>query len=189
MELSNHNYVEIGINSLKEAYFVQRELLEKGTIGEIMGENEQGDHASKGDVESEKAVTNYLRQQRFPCRVISEEHGSADIVKNSNYLVVLDGIDGSGGLVANPRSRCGTMLAIADNLNPTYDQFIFGGITEFITERIMYALKDQGVFLIESPGEHENVRNIKNQNKKTTLGPNTRIYIDAPNFWENMILV
>lgn len=183
MKSNNYDHVEIGINSLKEAYFIQRELLEKKTIGSIIGENEQGDQASKGDVDSEKAVINYLRRQRFPCRVISEEHGLVDIVENPSYLVVLDGIDGSGGLVINSRSRCGTMLAIADNINPTYDQFIFGGITEFITERIMYALKDQGVFLIESPGEHENVRKIKKQIKKIILDSNTKIYVDAPQFW------
>ena len=93
------------------------------------------------------------QSKKFPVRIISEEHGQIDIVNNPAYLAVLDGIDGSSGLVSNPRSRCGTMLAIADNLNPVYDDFIFSGITEFITNKIVYAAKNKGVYLVQNPGK------------------------------------
>ncbi len=151
---------EIGFNSLKQAYYVQRELLEQGTIAQLVLKGTGEDKATKGDWESEEAVINYLKREIFPGRIISEEHGQIDVIKNPQYLAILDGIDGSSALVKDPNTRCGTILTISDKLNPTYDHFIFSGITEYITKRIVYGVKRKGVWLVENLDENETMRKL-----------------------------
>lgn len=117
----------------------------------------------------------------MPIRIISEEHGKIDLVKESElkYLAVLDGFDGSSGLAVNPRARGGTMLAIADNLNPKYDDFIFGGLTDFSTGKIVYAIKGQGVFLLKNIEESCRVEKIKTERSKQIK----KIYLDSKQFY------
>ncbi len=151
---------EIGFNSLKQAYYVQRKLLEEGTIGNLVSVGKGEDKATEGDWESEEAVINYLKKQNFPGRINSEEHGQINL--GGDYLAILDGIDGSNALVKDPHSRCGTILTIAENLNPKYDDFIFSGITEYVTNRIGYGIKGKEVWLIENPGENEKKTKLLN---------------------------
>lgn len=65
----------IGVEALKKAYFTQRRLLEEEAIGDLVRTNVQGDRGTRGDIESEKSVINFLRNEEFPIRLIAEEHG------------------------------------------------------------------------------------------------------------------
>jgi fructose-1,6-bisphosphatase/inositol monophosphatase family enzyme len=96
-----------------------------------------------------------LADKNLPLRIIAEEHGIVDLNENLEYLMVLDGVDGSSALVKNPYSKCGTMMSIADNLSPNYDNFVFAGITEYATNKIVYGIKNEGVHAIENPGENK----------------------------------
>lgn len=102
-------------------------------------------------------------------RIISEEHGKIDVVKNPKYLAVLDGIDGSSALVKDSSSKCGTIISIANNLSPNYKDFIFAGITEFITNKIIYGIKGEGVFVIENAQNNNLARKIPKFKNKSSF--------------------
>jgi len=163
--MEQQEITEICVNALKEAYFTQRRLLEDRTIAD-RAESHGEDQATKGDWESEEAVIKYLKDKEFPGRIIAEEHGEINVVKDPKYLAILDGIDGSSALVDNIESRCGTILTISDNLNPTYNDFIFSGITEYITDRICYGIKGNGVWMIDDVGENEKERRLPKFHEK-----------------------
>lgn len=171
---------EIGVSALRAAYSTQRRLLEEGGIGDLVGrDNKGGDQSTRGDLESEKAVINYFRKEKFPIRLIAEEHGEIDITPNPKYLGILDGIDGSSGLAANPRSRCGTMLAITDNFDPRYEDFIFAGLTEFVTEKILYAVKGRGTVLLYDLEGKSSDLNYGRYGRPNKISENTRMYVDS----------
>ncbi|MBI4149345.1 hypothetical protein HY491_02775 [Candidatus Woesearchaeota archaeon] len=169
------DYTAIGLAALQKAYARQLELLADGTINGFVKTNSQGDRAMVGDIESESVVIDYLKEQKFPCRIIAEEHRTINLAPSPQYLVILDGIDGSSGMRANPKSRCGTIIAIAPNLNPRYNEFIFAGITEFATRRIVYAIKGKGAYLLQA----ETARRIMRQPHHGQL----RIEVDNPQHW------
>ncbi|MBS3080487.1 hypothetical protein J4221_03375 [Candidatus Pacearchaeota archaeon] len=168
----------IAVNALREAYFTQRKLFEDGTIAEYVSKGKGEDKATRGDWESEEVVINYLTEEKFPGRVNTEEHGQQDIIENPEYLVLDDGIDGSSQMVKNPNTRCGTILTIANKLAPRYKNFIFAGITEYISERIVYCVKNKGVFTIEHPGYNEQIIEIPPFAKKD-FSEKTKVMVDC----------
>ncbi len=170
---------EIGFQSLKRAYLLQRKLMERGDIGEIVERNNDGgDRSTKGDLESEEAVIDFLKEEKFPIKLISEEHGVINITDNPRYLGVLDGFDGSSGLAANPRARGGTMLAIADTLNPRYEDFIFSGLTEPTSEKILYAEKERGATFLQRLENTTSITHLEKRNLHR-LNPKTKMYVDS----------
>ena len=169
--------IGIGKRALHKAYLLQVRLMKDGTAGEILSKNAQGDKSTRADLESEIEAIKVFKDANAPVRIIAEEHGLVDIVENPRYLAVLDGVDGSSGLVANPRSRCGTMLAIASTLDPKYNEFFFGGITEFSTNRIFYGIIGEGTFLVNDPNKMDDVSRIhRREIKKFDRG--IRIHVD-----------
>ncbi len=171
----------IGIEALRNAYSIQKKLSEEGIINEFSYKGNGTDKALKGDWESEEVVIETFKQTKFPVRIISEEHGQIDIVRNPLYLAVLDGFDGSSGLKMNLRARGGTMLSIATNLNPNYSDFILGGLTEFCQDKILYAIKNQGAFLIDTKNESTEEVEIK---KRESFRNKSPIHLDDPSLYE-----
>jgi myo-inositol-1(or 4)-monophosphatase len=173
MAININKLREVAINSLHESYKVHENL---GMAGEeIINKNQFGDTAVKADIECEKIVINYLKKQKVPIRIISEEHGTTDLCDEPIYLGILDGIDGSKVYKENRgKGRYGTMLGIFNNLDPIYNDYIFGGIMEHFTNRLFYSMKDQGCFVIENNKDKKiEVSNCSN------LDSNTRIYADT----------
>ncbi len=170
-----------GIKSLRDAYFTQLGLASQGTIGEKISRNYGKDISLKGDWESEEVVIGCFKDSGLPIRIISEEHGQIDLTKESKlkYLAVLDGFDGSSGLAKNSWARGGTMLAIANNLNPKYEDFIFGGLTDFSTGKIIYAIKGEGVFLLKEIEENCRRERIEIERPKQIK----KIYLDDKTFY------
>ncbi|MEK6914065.1 MAG: hypothetical protein AABW83_00285 [Nanoarchaeota archaeon] len=166
------------INSLKLAYSIQRKLLKEKTIAELVTVGRGEDRATKGDWESEEVIIRYLKERNLLLRIIAEEHGTIDIVKNPEYLMVLDGIDGSSALVKDPNSKCGTIISIADNLNPIYNDFVFAGITEYASKKIFYGIKNNGVYVIENPGENELEKKLPKFNDKN-FSENISVMVDC----------
>ncbi len=177
---------QIGLVALEAAYKKQIELSESGKIGEKIKKGTGGDISLRGDIESEAEVIRILRENNFPALVYAEEHSAWEPMKigkeNPEYLVVIDGFDGSSALAKNPKARGGTMLAIANTLNPKYSDFIFGGITDFSTNRIIYGMKINGTFLRTYKRDLQNTKQLEKLREKH-FGPDTRIYLDDPKYW------
>lgn len=163
---------ETVVKSLLEAFNVHELLGEKGQ--ELMQKNQFGETALRMDIEAEGAILDFLRKQKIPIRVISEEHGITEIGDNPQYLGVLDGLDGSGVYKkARGKGRYGTMFGIFKSLDPTYDDYIASGIMEHSTGRLFIASKNSGAFIVRN-----NETLPIHAEQKTELDKNMKIYID-----------
>jgi fructose-1,6-bisphosphatase/inositol monophosphatase family enzyme len=171
----------IGYISLIRALEIQKFLQSQGTIRDKIKIGCGEDTALRGDIDSEETVINFFKEIKFPTRVYAEEHGVIDITKKPRFLTIIDGIDGSSGLASDINARCGTILAIAPNLNPIYSDFIFAGITEFSTDRILYAssLFQEEVKLRLSIQRTDSIKKQNRLSKRTGS-----IYVDDPILWE-----
>ncbi len=167
---------KISITALNRAYKIHQELGAKGE--ELVEKNQFGDTALRVDIEAEKAVINTLKEAEVPIRIISEEHGITNIGGNPIYLGILDGLDGSDVYKKERgKGRYGTMLGIFSNLDPEYNDYIFSGVMEHSKNKLFYATKGNGSFVIENDKKTP----IKCSNCKT-LDKRTRIYIDE--YWD-----
>jgi len=160
------------IKSLAEAFKVHESLGASGE--ELLEKNQFGETALRVDIESEKAILNYLRELNFPIKVVSEEHGVTEIGNNPQYLGVLDGLDGSSVYKKERGTgRYSTMFGIFKTADPTYDDYMASGIMEHSTGRLFIASKNAGAYIIldgESTPIHSDAR--------TELDPNMTINID-----------
>lgn len=156
--IQNVDFEKIGIAALEAAKAVHDNLGADGaqyrinpTNGEIM-RNKYGDPQLEGDYEAEKAVIQALHDTGLPWLILSEEHD--DIVTkpgtNPQYLAVLDGMDGSKAYAdlqngnnnyPDINKRYGTMLALAGKIDPTYEEFEFGGVYEHALDKLVYGIR------------------------------------------------
>ena len=163
---------EIVVNALTEANRTHDELGVRGL--EEIEKNRFGDVALRVDVEAEESVIDVLREEGLPIRIISEEHGTLDLVKDPIYLGLLDGIDGTRVYKeARGRGRYGTMFGILSNLDPRYSDYLASGVVEHSTKRLFFASKDGGSFLM---GRRKTLPIYCSGT--TQLDPQTRIYVD-----------
>jgi len=167
----------IGLDAIKAAYEKQVELSEEGTIGLKVSKGAGGDTSLKGDIESEQEVIKVLEKNNFPAIVYAEEHGIVKLSTDPKYLIVIDGFDGSSALAKNAKARGGTMLTIYSNLNPKYEDAIFGGITDFSTRRILIG-SEEGVYLNKS-GAMKRLERLPVKH----LGPHIKMHLDDPKYW------
>lgn len=126
--------------ALQDAFRVYHYLGEEGKEP-INGKNQFGDQPIKADFFSELAIINIFKLHKAPVRFLSEEHGMVDITKAPEYLFVMDGIDGSDVLKFPERRNnkdYGTMLAGFSNLNPKYDDVLYGGIMMHRTKELYF---------------------------------------------------
>jgi fructose-1,6-bisphosphatase/inositol monophosphatase family enzyme len=163
---------KIAISSLKKAHIRHDDL---GATGlEPISKNQFGDMTLLGDWEMEETVIKELKDEGFPARIKTEEHGIIDLVENPLYLVLADGIDGTGLYKkGRGKERYGTMIGIFSSLDPTYDDYIFSGIMQHATNKLFFATKGGGSFVSEGKKERP-----LSCSKKTELDKETRIYID-----------
>lgn len=163
---------EIGILALQDSYGTYQKLGEQGR--KKTQRNRFGEMALKADYECEENVIRTLKKFKLPIRVLSEEHGIMNLHKNPRYLGVLDGLDGSGVYERlGNKGRYGTMFAIFTGTNPSYSDYLFAGIMEHPLNRLFFAYKNKGVFLIEN-GKLSKLKNIT----KKRLTKNSVIYVD-----------
>jgi len=154
------------IMSLKEAFKIHESLGASGE--ELLEKNQFGETALRVDIESEKAILDFLRKQNLPIKVVSEEHGVTEIGNNPQYLGVLDGLDGSSVYKKERGTgRYGTMFSIFKSADPTYDDYIASGIMEHSTGRLFIASKNGGASIIhneETTPIHTDTRTELDQN-------------------------
>lgn len=140
---------QISLSALLEAHRIHNNLGVKGT--ENVKKNQHGETATRGDTEAEKAIITVLKQFEIPIVIFSEEHGKVNISENPRYTATLDGIDGSGLYKKEfGVGRYGTMFSIYEGTDPTYDDYLFGGVMEHATARLFFAVKGKGAFVLEN---------------------------------------
>ncbi|MFH1833009.1 MAG: inositol monophosphatase family protein [Candidatus Levyibacteriota bacterium] len=170
--------LDLTISALKNAYEVHEKLGKNGL--EKLKKNRFGETALRGDFQAEEAVLNVLRVKKVPIRVISEEHGVVDIVKNPVLLGILDGLDGSNRYEAywkgDKNARYGTMFAIFDSINPRYEDYLTSGIMEHPTKRLFIAAKGRGAFLVSLTNSAKSGIEVS---KETDFSNKTKVEIDA----------
>ncbi len=169
----NLNYIKkIALEALNNAYKIHEKL---GCDGEtLIKKNRFEETALKLDIEAEKTVIQTFKRANLSIKIISEEHGEFIIGKNPKYLAILDGLDGSS-IYKKSRGtgRYGTMLGIFANTDPIYNDYLFNGAIEHSTNKIFYAIKNSGAFMIKNNTK----RTIHTINQKK-LNTKQKIYID-----------
>lgn len=131
----------------------------------------------RGDLEIEEAVIDVFQNANIPVRFHSEEHGQVDLVQNPLFIATLDGIDGSKHYREKfNEGRYATLLAVFEGLNPTYDDYLVCGYFEHAAKRLMYAIKNQGVFLID---QNHPSPTLVHTSGHTQLTPDTPTRIDG----------
>ncbi len=138
---------EVVVEALKESAEVHSALGESGK--EPIQKNQFGETALRADWEAEETILNYLKQQKVPIRVISEEHGVVEVCKSPLYLGILDGIDGTNPYKAG-NGRYGTMFGIFKGTDPYYHDYLVSGILEYPSTDILIASKGEGAFVLSS---------------------------------------
>jgi fructose-1,6-bisphosphatase/inositol monophosphatase family enzyme len=172
MEWTKKNLTELGIKALQNAFAIHEELGSKGE--ESIKKNQFGETALRVDIEAENAVLETFKKENVPIRIISEEHGTVDITLKPKFLAVLDGLDGSKEYKKNRgKGRYVTMLGIFSNLNPTYKEYIFGGAIEHSSNKLFFASKGEGSFVMEA-GKKKQIHCSKNKQ----LTKKTKIHVD-----------
>lgn len=137
----------IANESLRAAKRIHDDL---GPLGEeIVKKNQFGDTALRVDIEAEEAVLNVLRAHNVPIMVVSEEHGTVVIGGGAKYLGVLDGLDGTGVYKEERgKGKYGTMLGIYTTRDPSYEQYVYGGIMMHSQNQLYYAARNRGCLLL-----------------------------------------
>jgi len=160
------------VEALQRAFSVHENLGETGE--ELIQKNQFGETALKVDIKCENAIIDFLREMKIPIRIISEEHGTVDVLDNPQYLGILDGLDGSS-VYKKERGigRYGTMFGIFNSINPSYEDYVVSGIMQHATKRLYIAVKNGGAFIIEGDKKTQ-----IHSSKKTVLDTDTRIYVD-----------
>lgn len=164
---------KIGNLALERACKIVQELGASGI--EPVHKNQFGDIALRGDVEAEKTILDVLRKNKLQIEVVSEEHGITFIGDNPLYLGMLDGIDGSGVYKRERATgRYGTMFAVYKGTDPTYDDYLYGGIVEHVSGKLYFASKGGGSWVIEN-GTQERL----NCSRSIQLDNKSRLYADT----------
>lgn len=142
---------QIGINALLASKLIHDKLEENGLLKvKALTPNRFGETTLKGDLEAENAIITVLKKAKLPIRIVSEEHGTLDLSNNPKFLGIIDGIDGTSLYIeGRNKLRYATMFGIASSTNPLYSDYLFSGIMEHSTNRLWYAVKDKGSFMID----------------------------------------
>lgn len=167
---------EIGIQALRATKIVHDQLGKDG-LTPVPSPNQFNEQALKADVEAEKTVLKSLRESGLSIRVVSEEHGTTDLVKNPDLLGILDGIDGTSQYIKGRGELLyGSMLSLASEVDPKYSDYLFSGIMIHSTNQLLIGIKGQGSFLVDPDGNRTQI----NTSGKTVFDDSTRIYSMSP---------
>lgn len=158
---------------------------------EKIRKNQFGDTALHADIACEKEVIDTYREGGLCAVVHSEEHGTVELGGSVKYLAVLDGVDGTAGLVrhfemreqgvhitAKNLPRYGTMTAIFQGADPTYSDALCGGVMEHSTGDLYFFRAGHGAFRFNvMTGDIASLRT----SSTTHLDDVTRVHTDA--YW------
>lgn len=174
----NSSLKELGFNALNDAHSKFLELVQEGTAHNDVGLNQFGEMAMRIDVAAEDVVLsslkNYSQKHDQGIQIVSEEHGELTVGDNPLLTAFIDGLDGSSVFRdSKATARCGTMFSLYEGLNPKFENYLLGGITDHILGKTVLAVKGEGTQLLHGNGALP----VKASNKKI-LDHSTKIYID-----------
>ena len=167
--------VDAVISGLKATYFLHEKLGDAGTTEHQL--NEFGEMALVMDILSEEEIISSLKETHISMQVVSEEHGEFSIGDKPEYMVILDGLDGSNEYKSRRgKAMYGAMVGILEGVDPAYDDYLVCGIMiHSPTPHMFLAIKDQGCFLVNvATGEK---KLIQTENKE--LSDQSPIDIDT----------
>lgn len=144
------------IAGLKAAHELHEGIGDAGRLD--FQQNQFGETALTLDIQSEEAIISKLREINIPLKVLSEEHGEFDIGEDPEYIVVLDGLDGSGEYKEHRGSAMyGTMVSILEGNNPKYSDYVICGMMIHSPKpQLFLAIKGGGCFSVDiETGERE----------------------------------
>ena len=173
MDLEEIN--KLGRLALEQSHSVYQKLGSSGI--EKVQMNRFGEVALRGDRECEEAVIDIFKKNKVPITIISEEHGKVEL--GNEFLGVLDGLDGTNKYISfvdgNKNARFGTMFAILNGSNPRYSDYIFSGIMEHPTRKLICTSQDKKSFVLDI--EHCVERAAK-VSKRQNFDRNARIFCE-----------
>lgn len=114
----------------------------------MIQKNQHGETALAADIACERAVLDTLKRRNVPITVHSEEHGI--VVFGNQYTGVLDGIDGTSVYKGTRcTGRYGTMFAIFEGDNPSYDEYLACGVMEHVANTLFLGVRGRGAVRIK----------------------------------------
>ena len=117
--------------------------------------NRFGDMAMRADIQAEELIFSSLKKlsEENSFRIIckSEELGDQELNPSAKktLFAVFDGLDGSANYLSKSDFGYGTMIALADNENPKYQDFFVAGMAMMEEGKIVLAVKNDGVYLYD----------------------------------------
>lgn len=136
--------------------------------------NRFGDMAMRADIEAEEHVFSSLKkfsdENSFRIICKSEELGEQELNPNGQktLFAVFDGLDGSTNYVKKGEYGYGTMVAVADNENPKYQDFFVAGLAMMEEGKIVLAIKNEGVYLYDIA--NDGIKKLDKFNQAETFG-------------------
>jgi len=124
------------------------EAIKLGTAGSVVGKGKGGDYSLQGDVASEEAIINYLRQHMGNLRVISEEAGELSYGESPAYTFIIDPIDGSRNY---KRGLPFFAISIGVVEGETLDDLVAGVVYAPLLNMEFTAVRGQGAWLNGKP--------------------------------------
>lgn len=83
------------------------------------------------DARIEELFVVYLKKEKLPVEIFSEEEGRIEIHPNPKYLIAFDPLDGSTNYkLGKGLYPYGTLIAIYKGLTPTFDDIVAAGVWE-----------------------------------------------------------
>lgn len=134
-------------------------------------QNRFGDMALRADVEAEEIVLDSLKKYSVKNKkkliYKGEEMGEGqEGIGEETIFAVMDGLDGSGNYLNISKFGYGTMIAVSNTVNPKYEDFIVSGLAMMQEEKIVIAVKNDGVYLFDiTSRKFEKISNFKSDEK------------------------
>ena len=133
--------------------------------------NRFGDMAMRADVEAEEIIlnslVNYSKINKFNLIYKGEEMGEGTIDNgNKDLFAVFDGLDGSSNYLNKNDFGYGTMVAVSEVTDPKYNDFIVAGLAMMEEEKIVIAVKNEGVYVYDvATKNNEKLDNFPSEEK------------------------
>ena len=106
------------------------------------------DITTEGDIAVSITLINFFKEHKIPAVLYSEEAGKINIVKNPQFTITFDDIDGTDNYYRGRKllPHC-TIVTIFDSVNPYFENALISGIIEHNSGNIWHAIRNNGCFL------------------------------------------
>ena len=138
------------IKICKKALLLAHEALERAGESGIheIRDTHVTDITTEGDMAVSKQLTDFFKEQAMPAILYSEESGKIPIVKNPQFTITFDDIDGTDNYYRGRGllPHC-TVVTMFDSINPLFENALIAGIIEHNSGHIWHAVRNGGCFL------------------------------------------